>query len=237
MISAAQIRSARAHLDLSQDDVAAGAGITKYTLSNIERGATEASSKSLEVLQSYFEKRGIEFTADDGVKMARSDVRSYEGAAGFREFMEDVYKTMKAAPGTYCVSNVDEKNWLRWQGKEDGEHFLSRMLALRPNVRAHILIREGDPNTAAPHAEYRTLSADMFYDNTSFYVYGDRLALIRFEPENVIIRVLHNRYFTEAFKLMFYRFWDRMAKPVPTVGKMPVSNSNSPDESLEAAYA
>lgn len=234
MISAAQIRSARAHLDLSQDDVAAGAGITKYTLSNIERGATEASTKSLEMLQSYFEKRGIEFTPDYGVKMARSDVRSYEGAVGFREFMDDVYKTMKAHPGVFCVSNVDEKNWIRWLGVEGANAYCEKMIALAPRVRAHCLIREGDEMTVAAHAEYRTLPGDLFYDNTSFYVYGDRLALIRFEPENVIVRVLHNKYFTEAFKLMFYRFWDKMATRVPTVGIIP---EISPVKEVALQYA
>lgn len=236
MITSAQIRSARAHLDLSQDDVAAGAGITKYTLSNIERGATEASAKSLEMLQNYFEKRGIEFTVDNGVKMARSDVRSYEGAAGFREFMDDVYKTMKAHPGNFCVSNVDENNWIRWLGVEGANAYCDKMMSLVPHVRAHILIREGDEMTVAPHAEYRTLPGDLFYDNTSFYVYADRLALIRFEPENVIVRVLHNRYFSEAFKLMFYRFWDKMATRTSTIGKIPLHVVEG-DENETRVYA
>mgnify|MGYP000187148386 CR=1 FL=1 len=210
MLSASQIRAARAHLDLSQDDVAAATGITKYTLSNIERGATEASSKSLEALQSFFERKGLSFTPDDGVKKVTTDMRSYEGAEGFREFMWDVYDTMKAHPGTYCVSNVDERNWIKWMGVEDLELFVKKMADLK-NVYAHIIVKDGDEVVVDNHAEYRSISADLFYDNTCFYVYADKLALIRFEANNVIVRVLQNKYFSESFKLMFYRFWDKFA--------------------------
>lgn len=213
MLSAAQIRAARAHLDLSQDDVAAGTGLTKYTLSNIERGATEASSKSLEALQSFFERKGLSFMPDDGVKMLKSDVRSYEGAGGFCEFMWDVYETMKSQPGTYCVSNVDERNWIKWMGVEQLGDFVKKMAELK-NVYAHIIVKEGDDVVVDTHAEYRALSADLFYDNTCFYVYADKLALIRFEANNVIVRVLQNKYFSESFKLMFYRFWDKFASRV-----------------------
>lgn len=216
MISAQQIRAARAHLDLSQDDVAEGTGLTKYTLSNIERGAVEGSSKSLEILQSFFEHRGLVFTPDDGIRVHKADVRSYEGVAGFQEFMWDVYETMKTHPGTYCVSNVDERNWIRWMGVEQLQDFVKKMAALN-NVYAHIIIKEGDEVVVDSHAEYRTISADLFYDNTCFYVYADKLALIRFESNNVIVRVLQNKYFSESFKLMFYRFWDKFANKLSLV--------------------
>ncbi len=213
MISAKQLRAARAHLDLSQDEVAEGAGLTKYTLSNIERGATEGSSRSLEVLQQFYEQNGLLFTDDDGIKVIQSDVRSYEGKMGFHAFMTDVVKTLTAKPGTYCVSNVDENNWLKWLGLEEAVKLRDQINGIA-GIRCHILVKEGDETQFAQYAEYRTLPADAFYDNTSFYVYADKLALIRFDPDNVTVRVLHNQYFTESFKLMFYRFWDLMAKPI-----------------------
>lgn len=217
MLSPAQLRSARAHLDLSQDEAAEGAGLTKYTLSNIERGAVEGSTKSLDALQAFYERRGLEFTPDNGVRTIRSDVRCYEGEMGFKDFMADVYETMKACGGTFCVSNVDERNWIKWLGVDGAQTYCNKMIALK-NVHAHILIKEGDTAAVASHAEYRTLPVDLFYDNTSFYVYGDKLALIRFEPNLVIVRVLQNKYFSESFKLMFYRFWDKFASRIATSG-------------------
>ena len=221
MISSKQLRAARAHLDMSQDDVAAAAGITKYTLSNIERGVTEASPRSLECLQRFYEGHGLQFTDNDGIRVIQSDVRCYEGALGLNMFMTDVAETMERNPGTYCVSNVDENNWLRWQGMAEATKTRDRIAAV-PGIRAHILVKDGDETIFANHAEYRTLPGDMFYDNTSHYVYADKLALIRFDPDNVTIRVLHNRYFAESFKLMFYRFWDVMAKPVGQKEKLRV---------------
>jgi transcriptional regulator with XRE-family HTH domain len=214
MISAQQLRAARAHLDLSQDDVAAAAGITKYTLSNIERGATDGSARSLEALQQFYENHGVQFTDNNGIKAVQSDVRSYEGAMGLNAFMMDVIETMEKNPGTYCVSNVDENNWLKWQGIETATMMRDRIAKIK-GLRAHILVKEGGPEIfATGYAEYRALPADLFYDNTSYYVYADKMAIIQFTPDNVIVRVLHNRHFAESFKLMFYRFWDMMAKPV-----------------------
>jgi len=219
MISASQLRAARAHLDMSQDDVALAAGITKYTLSNIERGATDGSSRSLEALQQFYERHGLQFTDNDGIKIVYSDVSSYEGTSGFIAFMNDVVETMQEQPGTYCVSNVDENNWLKWLGVEEAVKLRDRINAI-PGIHAHILVKEGDHTTFAPYAEYRALPADVFYDNTSYYVYADKFALIHFSANNVIIRVLHNRYFTESFKLMFYRFWDMMAKPIKPIEEL-----------------
>lgn len=213
MITPSQLRAARAHLNLSQDDVAAASGITKYTLSNIERGATDGSARSMEALQQFYERHRIQFTDNDGIKVVHSDVLCYEGPSALNAFMNDVIETMSRQPGTYCVSNVDENNWLKWQGMETALAMRERMLAI-PGIRAHILVKEGDNTTFATHAEYRAISADFFYDNTSYYCYADKFALIRFEADNVIIRVLHNRYFAESFKLMFYRFWDMLAKPI-----------------------
>jgi len=214
MISANQLRAARAHLDLSQDDVAAAAGITKYTLSNIERGVTDGSARSLDALRQYYERYGLHFTDDDGIRVVVSDILSYEGETGLNAFMWDVVATMERQPGTYCVSNVDENNWLKWQGIEEATKIRDRIAAI-PGIRSHILVKEGDDRTfATDYAEYRALPTEMFYDNTSYYVYADKMALIRFDPDNVIIRVLHNRDFAESYKLMFYRFWDSLAIPL-----------------------
>jgi transcriptional regulator with XRE-family HTH domain len=213
MVSSKQLRAARAHLDLSQDDVAAAASITKSTLSNIERGATEASSRSLQLLQAFYERRGLRFTDEDGIRAVKNDVICFEGADGFHAFMIDVIETLTREPGTYCVSNVDEKNWLKWLGVEEAVRLRDRISSI-PGIFCHILVKEGDNMQFAPYADYRYVSADLFYDNTSYYVYADKLALIRFEPDNVIVRILHNRYFTESFKLMFYRFWDMNAQPM-----------------------
>lgn len=213
MISAGQLRAARAHLDMSQDDVAAAAGITKYTLSNIERGATDGSTRSLEALQQFYERHGLQFTDNDGIKIVQSDVKCYEGSSGFSAFMMDVIETMERTPGTYCVSNVDENNWLRWLHVEEAKRMHDR-IAVIPGIRSHILVKEGDNTPFSRFAEYRAISADIFYDNTSYYVYGEKFALIRFDPDNVTVRVLHNKYFAESYKLMFYRFWDLMATPI-----------------------
>ncbi len=211
MISIRQIDAGLALLGLHRSDLAAALGLNKSTLNAYFTGQTGIPSGRLREVQTWLENAGIAFLEDEGVKFNRAEIVKYEGSAGFRYFMEDVVETMKAAPGIYCVSNVDEHNWLKWLGEEQSKQIRDRTASLT-GVRAHILVRQGDEALIAEHAEYRTVPDDLFYANTSFYVYGGKLALIQFEPENVSVRVLKNAAFAEAHRVMFNGVWNHLAE-------------------------
>lgn len=66
MISAAQIRAARALLDWSQRDLAALCGISQPGLANIERGVSDPRVSTLKRIQEALEDAGVEFISEDG---------------------------------------------------------------------------------------------------------------------------------------------------------------------------
>lgn len=63
-ISAAQIRAARAFLDLSQDELADAAGITRKSLSALERG-NEVLPSTMLAVRRVMQARGVSFVDHD----------------------------------------------------------------------------------------------------------------------------------------------------------------------------
>ncbi len=209
MISSAQIRAARALLGLSQKEASEGAGVGMTTISGIEGDVTQPSAETARKLQSFFEGCGLEFISPDGVKRKEAEI-IYRGREGFKAFMWDVYETMKREPGTYCVTNVNEENWLKWLGEEESQKIRDKTATLR-GVQAQILVKEGDTKLIAEHAEYRAVPEDMFFEDTSVYVYASKLAIIEFEESDVTVRVIDNRRVAACFKVMFEGHWNRIA--------------------------
>lgn len=61
MITPAQIRAARALIGWKQSDLAAASGVSEISIKNIERGATDPRSSTLNAVQSAFEGAGVLF--------------------------------------------------------------------------------------------------------------------------------------------------------------------------------
>lgn len=60
-LTAAQCRAARALLNWSQEDLVRASGITKKTIADFERGATQPRAQTLSQITQAFENAGIEF--------------------------------------------------------------------------------------------------------------------------------------------------------------------------------
>lgn len=80
MITPPQIRAARALIGWKQSDLAAASGVSEISIKNIERGATDPRSSTLDAIQKAFIQAGVVFldagdTRDGGlgVRMARAN--------------------------------------------------------------------------------------------------------------------------------------------------------------------
>ena len=61
MITAGQIRAARALIGWKQTDLAKASGVSEISIKNIERGVTDPRSSTLGALQQAFENAGSYF--------------------------------------------------------------------------------------------------------------------------------------------------------------------------------
>ncbi len=206
-----EIRSARVYLDWSQDDLAERSGLAVSTIRNIEAGTNVPSGKSAQALERAFNEY-IDFLPNGGFQPKQETIKIYKGHSGFVDFFWNVYETIKSVGGEICVSNVDEKDFLFWLGKEDAQKYKDAMAALEKNFYFKTIIKEGDDYFAGgKYAEYRWIAAEEF-SNVPFYVYGDKLAIILFEKE-VSVYVLENKSIADAYRVQFNTLWTRAKKP------------------------
>ena len=206
MITPTQMRAARAMLDVPQGHVAEHLGIAANTLSKIESGQSDVSISRMADIQRFYEREGIEFTGNDGVARKTGGVETYKGRSGFLDFIMDVYETVKSG-GDVLVNNVNEDDFLKWEGDEAEAH-MARMASI-PNLKFRIIVQEGDTNVVgSSYAQYRALSKDNF-GGIPLYIYGDKAALIVFEKDNVEVFVIKHAAVTHYFIERFNNAWEQ----------------------------
>jgi transcriptional regulator with XRE-family HTH domain len=207
-----QIRAARALLDWSQSDLADAAGLSQTGIARIENGTNQPNSGTLEKIRVAFEGADIEFLGETGLRKKTGEIKLYKGIEGFSRFMDDVYETMNKDGGDIRVSNVNEKNWIKWMGETEYNAHAARMKQIKNKFSFRIIIEEGDWFFIAnDFAEYRWFPKNLFKQHC-FYSYGSKLALINFNLENVEVMILDQKHFTESFNILFDIAWNYVAK-------------------------
>lgn len=75
MITAGQIRAARALIGWKQSDLAKASGVSEISIKNIERGATDPRSSTLDAIQTAFREAGVAFLDPGDVRNGGPGVR------------------------------------------------------------------------------------------------------------------------------------------------------------------
>lgn len=213
MITSDQIRAARALLNWSQTELSVRSGLTTPTIANIELGKQTPSSTTLQRIHDAFEIAGIEFLENDGVRKRAGKMYTYSGREGFNKFYQDIDATCIAmGTGEFLVSNVDERDFLSRLGEEATYHHYKAIN--QTSITYRILIVEGDNYMPGKNfnAEYRWTPDDQFY-SVPFYVYGNKVAYISFEENDVNVFVVENAFLTNLCRRQFNEMWDRALIP------------------------
>lgn len=222
LVTIDQIRAARALLNWSQAELATQAGLARPTVVNIETGQQSPELHSLQKIVAAFERADIEFGAHEAVRRRADDVKIYRGEQEFVKFFEEVLEYARSTGGRIFVSNVDERHWISTKGDFFISHYAIKMQKMRKNLDFRILIKEGDTYTPADkYATYRWVAAKDFA-SIPFHVYGDRLSVILFLEEPIIISVKNQRA-ADLYKEKFIQQWDKAMEMNTQPGTKPRS--------------
>ena len=137
-----QIRAARALLDWSQSDLANYAGLSQTGIARIENGTNQPNSSTLEKISAAFEDADIEFLGMTGLRKNSGEIKTFRGAEGFRNFMDDLYDTAKTTGGEICLHNAKPGNWRKWLGEEWFQMHSKRMSDLGDKIDFRITVEE-----------------------------------------------------------------------------------------------
>jgi len=204
---ARQIRSARAWLNWTREDLANRASVVSNTIASIEKGdgSAEPNARTLAKIMSAFEQAGVEMTDDGGVRPRLSRVSYFTGRDGFHRFFDDVYETVKGDPDAdVCIANNDEAQFQKWHSEHDAAH-VARMAQLK-KPRYKVLMKENVYCRDLDYCEFRWVKDSQFAD-TCVYIYGGKTAFIDFEPDNVIVTLVDSSNVSSALRRMFESTW------------------------------
>jgi DNA-binding XRE family transcriptional regulator len=218
MITGRQIRAARALLEWDAEDLAEKAELSRDTIFNIENGKVQARGTSAEKIVQAFDRNGIEFTDDSGVRLKRHGVDVLIGKIGLQQFFDNVYEHMRKHGGTIVQLGVDEGQFEEIVGTEFATRYKKRMGELveeRKDIKVQAILREGDTNLMySNYNEYRWISNDIFAP-VPFYIYGETLAIMDFQTVPAPTIIVHKfPAITQAYRKQFEVFWKISKIPV-----------------------
>ncbi|MDD4616309.1 MAG: helix-turn-helix transcriptional regulator [Alphaproteobacteria bacterium] len=223
MITAAQLRAARGLLDWSRGDLAKAAKVSQETIKNIEHGVFRPQEVTETALIRAFAAHGVEFVGTEGVVLRKDSVLRYEGVDGFKKMLDEVYA---AAQQPYSCNGGDKPIYATSIGDEAfpqilGNYFLEHVRRMNTlnNLKMRLMIKEKPTTKIAEEARssYREYRFRPKGDNAnaSFYVYGDKIAIINFEkmesgPE---ILIISSAMAAKAYREQFESMWNA-AQPI-----------------------
>ncbi len=205
-LSTSQIAAAMALAGMTQDELATLAGMARPSLNRILNGEVVAKEDSLRRIRHALESRGVEFLGNIGVQWAQHQVRSLAGVEGLKTFFDDVRAVAKDTDQEICICGFSEDYFEKKLGKYLDYH--RKEMSGYSHVRMRCLIEEGDSNLgASDYCQYRW-QIKAYYSNVSFYVYGDRTAIIVTSgPEDPLILLINNRTISQAYRNQFDAMW------------------------------
>jgi transcriptional regulator with XRE-family HTH domain len=203
-----QIRAARALLDWSQSDLAEHANLSQTGIARIENGTNQPNTQTLNKIKAAFENSGIEFLGTRGVQIKANEIKIFNGHEGFVEFLNDVYNVVSNGNGAQeiVVNNVSESEFLFWE--KDFVHVHQARME-KVGVQYRIIVEEGDKNlVASKYAQYRSVPSESF-STISYYVYGDRAALIDFGKNNAVVYLIQSQAIADFYREEFEKVWTK----------------------------
>jgi len=205
-----QIAAAISLSGMTREGLAKEASIGRNTLNNILNDSSTYREATMSKIRSILETRGIEFTTGSGVRKKDRIIETYEGEGANKKLVEDLLNTLQKTGGEILVAHVDEgesvKNlelsWLAEQIRKRKE----------AGITHRLLVQADDPNLIPPLDSYRCVPKD-FFSPYPLYIYGNKLALVSWEPSPRVI-VVDDERFAESMRKLFNFVWLH-AEPIP----------------------
>lgn len=213
-ITPTQCQCARVLLKWDQNDLATRCGLHVQTICLFETEQSTPTRRTLDKITTALENAGVEFLEGDGVKKKTGEIKTLYGVDGFREFLDHVYDIALNKAGKIFVLNSKHTNFYKWCGGEEWyKKHAKRMSVIANQIDARVIVEEEDNQFIGnTFAEYRWFPKSMWNDQT-IYSYGEYLAFLNFQENDVCIMILKHAQFTEGFRVLYDIAWKHAAHP------------------------
>ena len=208
MITLSQIKAARALLSWTQETLAESAGLSLPSINNLERGLYSPRPETLRAIVKAFEKAGIEFTDNNGLRQRPEGqgITEFSGPHFIRDLDEDILSVLRSENDEIIGCTYDDRKWMEYAAVTNPIYVEARK---RIKWKERLLIPANATFITSPPKSYRTLPPAMF-GTMNYEIYGNRLALIDWKAMRVTL--IKNGLVATMFKKQFDALW-AMAKP------------------------
>lgn len=205
-ISPAQIRAARGLLHLSAEDLGAAVAMSRQQITKIENDHSAPRAETLHKIFRELTARGIEFMANDGVAKRPPFMGLFDGVEGWRQFSDDRYHAALAGNTDFLSCGGVQDDFIKATGVDYFNMHTERMKGIAGfTMRALRPLSHNSPLTAG-YIRYRLIPDELFPEST-FYVYGNKLALISHRPSTKIF-VIEDKEISTSYRKQFDALWE-----------------------------
>lgn len=215
LITADQIRAARALKNWSQTDLAERTGLAVPTIANIELGKQVPGKNTIEKIIDSFSVGGIRFTTN-GVEFDKNEIFSLVGEGKFKNLIHDALHILEDLPAKerfFWTLNAEDSATTD-EETEIYREMLKRGISLRRIIST---------KAAITYDEFETKLIDHQYsdDKGAVFIFADKIALYTAaesdqEPTTLIIT---NARIAETYRKTFSYMWDTLASAPPQTTK------------------
>jgi transcriptional regulator with XRE-family HTH domain len=219
LITADQIRAARALKNWSQTDLAERTGLAVPTIANIELGKQIPGKNTIEKIIDAFSIGGIRFTPN-GVEFDKNEIVSIVGMGKFKHVLFDVIRILEQKP-------PKEREFLVFAADDTRSSEEEKELYDEMGEKGFTHRRIVSDKAKMLHHRYssKIIPSKYFDEKGAVFVFDDRLAFYTAgegeqEPTTLIIT---NHRIAETYKKIFHYMWDSLqeaeSKPVKKKGR------------------
>ena len=220
MLSAQQIKAARAMLDWSQDELAQASGLSLNTVCSLENGHVSPRS-SIEV-RKVLESKGFDFIGTNGLSRRTDEYKAYNGTDGRDKFYDDVLATVKEKGGEVVAIFETQEHLADALGVANHAN-LERLERLSKFAKVRCLISDlNNSSLSIPYFQFGVIPKHPFAPFSSF-TYGNKSALLARNGADYFYFVMTSVNIAQDRFNGFARDWDA-AVPFVT----PNTTSKSP---------
>lgn len=213
MISASQIRAARALLDWSQDDLADAAQLSRTTVRTVELGYA-ARAGNIHEIRKALEMNGIEFLDGDGVRRQPEGKRDFTGANSCDRFFDSVLQSVKQ-DRSELICFIESQNMLTKISGSTRRTNLERLEDVHRATGVKCFISDTiAPTFALPNFEIRIIREDSSVFPMSCFAFSNQLVLAYLDSNlHFSFAVFQKASFVQRCQNYFLPRWDS-AKPL-----------------------
>jgi transcriptional regulator with XRE-family HTH domain len=215
MITAEQIRAARAMLNWNLGQLAKQSGISKNTLQGIEQEISHGRVSSFEAIKAAFEAAGIEFIGTSGVRKRQDVLRILSAPNAYLQLLDDAYATLRGTGGELLFMYVDNS-------KSSHAVIESDLRMRHDGIKFRSLISEANPYCLYPLVEYRCIPPHAF-ENNSILIYADKVGIMIADPSGdptaKTCHLTRSASNAQTMRCIFERLWETHKMPTENIAE------------------